>query len=139
MTITAQDLHRAILTVIGEPSRIQGSQGWVEFREPPTERDGGLLVCLWLVVTEEDGSICTIKEQVVYFLDAIGDPARLEPMLEGWASTLAEGLTNSTKFEDLMPMDVCFPKILSLKRPKTIEDFAARFAVRSRLGKLLSE
>ncbi len=43
----------------------------------------------------------------------------------------------ATALEVCMPVDLIFPRVQALKRPKTAEDFAERFMQPSRLGKYL--
>ncbi len=144
MRITHDDLQRALLRVLGESLRVSGSHGWLEILLPedPTQSSWSRGELLWVTAQlgawDDAGDIISIKEQDVSVAPHGADPDRLEAMLTAWAGLLPRILAQGELVEvRLMPSDLFCPGVLSLKRPRTPETFAAALAVPSRLGRYL--
>ena len=105
------------------------------------EKHGGLVLTLRLVTwdgQDADRRIRDIKEQEVGFARAADDADRTAAYAKAWAATLArafEHLQTCDVVETLMPHDLVFTDVLSLKTATTQEAFEAAFMQRSRLGK----
>ncbi len=87
-------------------------------------------------------SILDIREQEIVI--APGDtrdepPGRLREYILGWADAVAECLERVPDGACLMPVDLVFPRVFELKRPRTREQFTGALLVRSRMGRWMSE
>lgn len=90
-----------------------------------------------LVLRDESGMICDVKEQDVRIFPAEMDidPTRLKNYLEGWCEAVKEVLERTTDKEFFMPSDFSCEQVLKLSTVNTVEEFKAACLVKSRLGK----
>lgn len=147
MTIDLDELIRTLRThfpVEGRYSDIDVGRSWGN-QEPVAafNERGDIKVIFRLVTWESRGgerSIRDIKEQEVWFIpaDHAEDGPRLRAYIEGHAMALKRVVDHFTDIDMLMPNDVIHPRILTLKRPQSAEDFARALAVPSRLGRLMA-
>lgn len=123
----------ALADWIERRSPIRGERATCEMLAGESRFESGAIVVKLRLVCWEAGEITTIKEQRVAIAtrSQISPPDRLIAYLDGWAIAF-EDLAKRADLEALLPSDL-FPRdVLSLKRPKTAEDFAS--TLRKRLG-----
>jgi hypothetical protein len=131
-----------LLPVRGKRASIEQGAPWDDMSDWVMQTKQGLRVVLRLVITDEDGSIRDIKEQIVVMVPAAAGEvpeARLEAHFRGWRAAVQRVLDGApfSTIEVLMPHDLTAPKVLALKKAKTADDFRDAFLARSRLGRFL--
>ncbi len=108
------------------------------------DRWGNLRVTLRLIYWNgpngtPDRSIDNICEQEIVLAqeDMEGDITRYQAFVRGWALALGHYLVDMPGDWFVMPADLFFPRVLRLKRPRTVNDFERALMAPSRLGRFL--
>lgn len=100
-----------------------------------------LQVFTWDITDTGERTVRDIKEQEVplVLLDGYRDPNRVEPYLRGWAAAVQEIFEKAEgdTIECSIPHDFTDGRALSLKRPRSPDEWKAALLVPSRLGGLL--
>lgn len=114
----------------------------VKMSHPSGEEDDARLVVRLIVFDEQEGerAIRDIKEQELFMgkVWLYEDEQRVCELLHAMQEVMSEVLSKPLEVIDgLMPHDVLPRDLLTLKKARTREDFAAAMRKRSRLGKLL--
>lgn len=112
---------------------------WLECVGAPIFEQDRTLLTLRLIefhVGTDGHSVSCVKEQQCWLpvRDAIGSAERFMAFLQAQAQVLSHALCHED-VPEMMPHDLWFGDVLTLKRAHDVDDFARALSVKSRLGK----